>query len=226
MPLKPLSLSPLYTGTFLALDWNQDFDITTGAAYLDNNQLKALKDRFSMKADRAIVLKGYKSGYVRSVLYGAMVKRVVGGGGNFTKPAGTQIAAVELNWYLETATTLLLKVVPLLLDGTPATPRPDFTGLITYLENANEVPDMFTVPSRLLVDALKFPTPPSYSVQDVIFYPVTVELQPMAKKYPFFGLATLATGHDNKAYAFAPPCPPFCYGIGVAPIPSLARSKK
>lgn len=155
----------------------------------------------------------YQNNNVAVVLYGAMLKTILGGKDDTFIQQGSTVGLM-FKWYA-VGNNLLLSYLPINDQGKhPGLFFPSAGDLFTLLAK-----DQFGLPpavqTRDLLTALGFPsTFPIPDAPEVLIEPVIVTIDPndgVFAKGPYFTLATLTPG-NAKPYAYGPPCPPVCYG--------------
>ncbi|HOY04620.1 MAG TPA: hypothetical protein PLO67_04400 [Saprospiraceae bacterium] len=188
--------------TQVILDWNKDFD---PLERLTETQRDAVVQRFTVQANRQLVLTNslYVEDQVWAVLYGKMLKEILGGGSNFTQQG--EIVALVLVWVIGTNNKLELKPVALdkLANPTPKFPK---AGKLYDALKSNVTFTVDPIKSDVLTRALGFSTPPVQN-RDVYFVPAIVNRE---ASVPYFALTT-SIGVSTQQFVYAPPCPPFCY---------------
>ena len=190
------------------LRWSQDF---VTADYITDSA----KTLFSTVNARKAVLTNiaYQNNNVAGVLYGAMLKTILGGKDDTFMQQGATVGLM-FKWYA-VGNNLLLSYLPINDQGKhPGSFFPPSGDLFTLLAK-----DQFNLPlvvrTRDLLTALGFPTTfPIPGATEVLTEPVIVTIDPndgVFAKGPYFAVATLTPG-NAKPYAYGPPCPPVCYG--------------
>jgi hypothetical protein len=200
--------SEQFINKLLLSTWEQGFE-----EYID---LEVAKKNFINQDFRTQVLKNPEYDYnnqkeVKSLFYGAMLKQMLQGDGDFVEQNG--IIAINFDWYV-TDGKLMLNPRGINAKGQPksgkAISSDAKTTLYDILKATAVSPGFFKYTPAEIMTLLGFEgTLPSTNAQDLLLYPVVVRIDSEMKSYFSLGASVLESQNSHGAYG--PPCPPFFY---------------